>query len=279
MVNASLNWASIVGIVLAVGGALLYFMRSFKPALARDYDVFFAAVGLLCGGILFFQGWRLDPILQFGQFLLAGTTVFFAYESVRLRGVTTEQARRSSYFDDDEPAPAGPFRPRMGGSSWGDRDVDRFDEPQPLRRRIPARDDEDDDFYRPRRSSRAAIPERAASRRGRPDDDWSSPGPSRYGAAASRPQPEFGARRRDRDGAPEPRRGSRPSASSEPLPRSSRRPGPPASQAPMPQGTPIRPSEISDADFSPINPTSDPASSSPAASSPRPRDNSSRFDD
>ncbi|MGA0338747.1 MAG: Ycf66 family protein, partial [Vulcanococcus sp.] len=44
MVNASLNWASIVGIVLAVGGALLYFMRSFKPALARDYDVFFAAV-------------------------------------------------------------------------------------------------------------------------------------------------------------------------------------------------------------------------------------------
>jgi len=97
--------------VLAVGGALLYFMRSFKPALARDYDVFFAAVGLLCGGILFFQGWRLDPILQFGQFLLAGTTVFFAYESVRLRGVTTEQARRSAYFDDDEPAP----RPRMGG--------------------------------------------------------------------------------------------------------------------------------------------------------------------
>ena len=35
MVNASLNWASIVGIVLAVCGAGLYFMRSFKPALAR----------------------------------------------------------------------------------------------------------------------------------------------------------------------------------------------------------------------------------------------------
>ena len=70
MVNASLNWASIVGIVLAVCGGGLYFLRSFKPALARDYDVFFAAIGLLCGGILFFQGWRLDPILQFGQFLL-----------------------------------------------------------------------------------------------------------------------------------------------------------------------------------------------------------------
>lgn len=300
MVNASLNWASIVGIVLAVGGALLYFMRSFKPALARDYDVFFAAVGLLCGGILFFQGWRLDPILQFGQFLLAGTTVFFAYESVRLRGVTTEQARRSSYFDDDEPAPAGPYRPRMGGSNWGDREVERFDEPQPLRRRIPARDDEDD-FYRPRRSSRAAIPERAASRRARTDEDWDvageqAPPPERssYSAGPSgRPQPEFGARRRERDSGPEPRRGSRPTASADTMPRSSRRPAPTGGAAgAIPQGTPIRgggAAEISDADFSPISPT--PAGETNAsrprpaaggagvAGSPRPRDNSSRFDD
>ena len=142
MVNASLNWASIVGIVLAVGGALLYFMRSFKPALARDYDVFFAAIGLLCGGILFFQGWRLDPILQFGQFLLASTTVFFAYESVRLRGVSTEQARRSAYFD-DEPAPSrGPAGGLNGG--W-DSPYERFDEdePQPLRRRFTGSSNDD----------------------------------------------------------------------------------------------------------------------------------------
>ncbi len=303
MVNASLNWASIVGIVLAVGGALLYFMRSFKPALARDYDVFFAAVGLLCGGILFFQGWRLDPILQFGQFLLAGTTVFFAYESVRLRGVTTEQARRSSYFDDDEPMPApGPNRPRMGGRTWGEADVDRFDEPQPLRRRIPSREDEgEDDFYRARRPSRAAIPERAASRRPA-QDDWAAEAPggerSRYsasGAGASRASADFGARRRDRDGAAEPRRGSRPVAANESMPRSSRRPtGPESPASPMatprgtassiPQGSPIsggassssrvnRPSagDISDADFTPIKPSGSP--------DPRPRDNSSRFDD
>ena len=119
---------------------MLYFMRSFKPALARDYDVFFAAIGLLCGGILFFQGWRLDPILQFGQFLLAATTVFFAYESVRLRSVTTEQARRSAYFDDDEPVPS---RPRMGRGEWGGDE--RFDDPQPLRRRIRSRADGSDD--------------------------------------------------------------------------------------------------------------------------------------
>lgn len=308
MVNASLNWASIVGIVLAVGGALLYFMRSFKPALARDYDVFFAAVGLLCGGILFFQGWRLDPILQFGQFLLAGTTVFFAYESVRLRGVTTEQARRSSYFDDDEPEP----RPRMGGGrDWGEG-VDRFDEAPVARRRIRSREDAygepDDDFYRPRRAARAAIPERAASRGGaaRPSDsrdDWSTdrssePRASRYRAGnASTPSSDFGARRQGRE---EQRRGSRPAAA-EDLPRSSRRapaagergpqtPAAPAAGA-VPQGSPYSPrtssterrgpsapsnpaanSEVSDADFSPMPNRPRPGSSGP-------RDNSSRFDD
>jgi hypothetical protein len=252
VVNASLNWASIVGIVLAVGGAFLYFMRSFKPALARDYDVFFAAIGLLCGGILFFQGWRLDPILQFGQFLLAGTTVFFAYESVRLRGVTTEQARRSSYFDEEEP---GPFRPRGGlggGRDWAD-DRERFDEPEPIRRRIPSRGDEpsDEDFYRPRRASRAAIPERAASRdegsrseaRGAdwqrprnqgfddfgaeaaaPDYDNPRADRSRYSAGGARAATgDFGARRRERESG-EVRRGSRPVPASDAMPRSSRRP-------------------------------------------------------
>jgi hypothetical protein len=279
LVNASLNWASIVGIVLAVGGAFLYFMRNFKPALARDYDVFFAAVGLLCGGILFFQGWRLDPILQFGQFLLAGTTVFFAYESVRLRGVTTEQARRSSYFDDEEPAP---FRPRggLGGGRDWDRDSDRFDEPEPIRRRIPSREADDDDLYRPRRpASRAAIPERAASRRpesgdweatptresgaARPErssgrgSDWSSArgaepsAPSRYSAGGARPaSQDFGTRRREREAGAEVRRGSRPVASAEGMPRSSRRPGtgevgalgvaPSGAPAGIPQGSPIR---------------------------------------
>ena len=163
MVNASLNWASIVGIVLAVCGGGLYFLRSFKPALARDYDVFFAAIGLLCGGILFFQGWRLDPILQFGQFLLAGTTVFFAYESVRLRGVATDQARRSSYFDDD-PISDGP---RNSRGRFND-DYDRFEESERPSRRFKPQEDEFEDDYMEGRSSRRnvsrAIPSTAASR-------------------------------------------------------------------------------------------------------------------
>ncbi len=164
MVNASLNWASIVGIVLAVCGGGLYFLRSFKPALARDYDVFFAAIGLLCGGILFFQGWRLDPILQFGQFLLAGTTVFFAYESVRLRGVATDQARRSSYFEDDQI----PSAPRNSRSRF-DEEYDQFENNErPSRRFKPQEEPLDDDYINGgsrRRSVSRAISASAASRR------------------------------------------------------------------------------------------------------------------
>ena len=163
MVNASLNWASIVGIVLAVCGGGLYFLRSFKPELARDYDVFFSAIGLLCGGIFFFQGWRLDPIQQVGIFLLTGSTVFFAYESVRLRGVATDQARRSSYFDDD-PISDAPRNPR---GRFND-DYDRFEEAERPTRRFKPRDDEFEEDYIEGRSRRRnvsrAIPSAAVSR-------------------------------------------------------------------------------------------------------------------
>jgi hypothetical protein len=265
-------------------------------------------VGLLCGGILFFQGWRLDPILQFGQFLLAATTVFFAYESVRLRGVTTEQARRSAYFDEEEPAP---FRPRggLGGSRSWESDVDRFEEPEGFRRRIPSRDEvPEEDFYRPRRSSRAAIPERAVSRRVDPED-WEGPAgeppaprrpdsPRYTAGGASRSQPEFGSRRRERDSGPDLRRGSRQAAGAETMPRSSRRspavsttrrpsagPSGTAAARPadgVPRGEPLRssrskgPSDVSDADYSPID---TPPAAPPRSGGPSPRDNSSRFDD
>ena len=171
MVNASLNWASIVGIVLAVGGVLLYALRTIRPALSRDYDVFFSAVGLLCGGILLFQGWRLDPILQVGQFLLAATTVFFAYESVRLRGVTTEQARRNEMLDEPD---AVPFRSPMGYDLDEQQNQDRFEQREPLRRRIRSARDEEErpDPYRMVRPARAAIPERTIGRSDAPGNSY-----------------------------------------------------------------------------------------------------------
>jgi len=95
---------SLLGIGLVFCGLALYLLRSMRPNLARDHDIFFAAVSLLCGGILFFQGWRLDPILQFGQFLMTGSAIFFAVESIRLRGIVTQQAKRNTpIVDDDRP--------------------------------------------------------------------------------------------------------------------------------------------------------------------------------
>jgi len=87
-----------------VAGAGLYFLRSVRPELSRDYDIFFAATGLVCGAILLFYGWLLNPVLQVGVLLLAGSTGFFAVEAIRLRGVSTEKARRNTrVVDRDRP--------------------------------------------------------------------------------------------------------------------------------------------------------------------------------
>ncbi|WP_088891836.1 Ycf66 family protein [Leptolyngbya ohadii] len=102
MVNVGFGLPSVLGIALILAGAGLYFLRTMRPALARDQDIFFAAIALLCGGILFFQGWRLDPILQFAQFLSTGAAAWFAIEAVRLRGIATEQAKRATPVVDEE---------------------------------------------------------------------------------------------------------------------------------------------------------------------------------
>jgi len=135
MVNFSLNAGSLMGIILAFAGAGLYFLRSFRPNLARDYDVFFAAIALLCGGILFFQSWRLDPILQFGVFLLAGSTVFFAVDSIRLRNIATEQAKRNTPLVDDDRPVSRSYQYQAELDNYGPG-YDSFEERQPAARRI-----------------------------------------------------------------------------------------------------------------------------------------------
>ncbi len=189
MVNFGLNSASLLGIFLAVAGAALYFLRTVRPELARDHDIFFAAVGLLCGFILLFQGWRLDPILQFGQFLLTGSAIFFAFESIRMRGVATEVAKRNTQIVDDdrpvsrvyraeldqlEPMDEEPPRRRIRGTqeSRNSRTVETYeDEP---RRRPSSRSNSNSS------SERLAQGDRPRKRRPRPTetrpteqpDDW-----------------------------------------------------------------------------------------------------------
>ncbi|MEH1788089.1 Ycf66 family protein [Nostoc sp.] len=176
-VNFGANSASILGIFLAVAGAALYFLRTVRPELSRDQDIFFAAVGLLCGFILVFQGWRLDPILQFGQLLLVGTTVFFAVESIRLRSIATQQAKRNTPIVDEREV-SGNYsmnRNRKNYQAEMDADLDPLpyedEEERPPRRRIQGSRDEistRDDYYAeqpPRRTERrnGSSSERQAS--------------------------------------------------------------------------------------------------------------------
>ncbi|MCC5638344.1 Ycf66 family protein [Nostoc sp. CHAB 5844] len=213
-VNVGTNSASILGIFLAVAGAALYFMRTVRPELSRDQDIFFAAVGLLCGFILIFQGWRLDPILQFGQLLLVGTTVFFAVESIRLRSIATQQAKRNTPIvdrerevsdnysykrsrrdyeaeveDEYEPLPyeeeEPPVRPRIRGSRDERLSRDDYNEEQPPRRssrRTSNERTETTDKTRRRTSARSTNrptenydDESWGSPSTRQVDDWESP--------------------------------------------------------------------------------------------------------
>ncbi|MEH2247308.1 Ycf66 family protein [Nostoc sp.] len=165
-VNFGANSASILGIFLAVAGAALYFLRTVRPELSRDQDIFFAAVGLLCGFILIFQGWRLDPILQFGQLLLVGTTVFFAVESIRLRSIATQQAKRNTpIVDEDRPvSDRYSYNDRRKYEAEMDANLDPLpyedEEERPVRPRIQGSRDKistRDDYYQeqpPRRTER-----------------------------------------------------------------------------------------------------------------------------
>ncbi|MFM7365980.1 MAG: Ycf66 family protein [Cuspidothrix sp.] len=190
-VNFGANSASILGIFLAVAGAALYFLRSVRPELSRDQDIFFAAVGLLCGFILVFQGWRLDPILQFGQLLLVGSTVFFAVESIRLRSIATQQAKRNTPIVDDEREVSRrySYTERRNYQAEMDADLEPLpyddEEPPPRPRIRGSRDDRShrDDYYEdqpPRSSSNPRTRERpdTSERKRRPNSTRSVSRPS-----------------------------------------------------------------------------------------------------
>jgi Ycf66 protein N-terminus len=163
MVNFGLNSASFLGIILAVAGAGLYFLRSVRPELSRDQDIAFTAIGIICGFILIFQGWRLDPILQFGQLLLSGSAIYFAYESIKLRSVANEQAKEKSQIVDERPVSRRykaeiedrdyiDERPRnsrrIRGDNAGEVSTGREN------RRSTRRDDENEDLPRRRNNTR-----------------------------------------------------------------------------------------------------------------------------
>ncbi len=50
-------------------------------------------------GFLQLQGWRLDPILLFGQLLVVGAAVTFAVEAIRLRSIVYGKVRATAGFE------------------------------------------------------------------------------------------------------------------------------------------------------------------------------------
>jgi len=91
LVNVDFGPAMILGSGMVASGLALYQVRVVRPEVSKDYDIMFASVALLCGGILIFQGWRLDPLLLFGQILTAAAAATFAAEAVNLRGQVNEE--------------------------------------------------------------------------------------------------------------------------------------------------------------------------------------------
>ncbi|OUS42702.1 hypothetical protein BE221DRAFT_50655, partial [Ostreococcus tauri] len=85
LVSVDLGPSVVLGSSLMVSAVALYQVRASRPEVSRDKDVFFSSIGLLCGGILIFQGWRLDPLMLFGQLLTTATAVAFATETISLR--------------------------------------------------------------------------------------------------------------------------------------------------------------------------------------------------
>lgn len=98
-VNFGLNIASLLGILYVIFGiAYMIFMvfllfRRVNRLSGGAFIIYLLqallipSVMLLTGFILIFQGWRLDPILQFSQVLLTVLIVYFSVKDILINEV------------------------------------------------------------------------------------------------------------------------------------------------------------------------------------------------
>ena len=87
MINFSFGPNIFLACLTLMAAVILYGLRTIKPELARDEDIFFATLGLLYSTILIIHGWRLDPILLFSQMLIIISVLVAGWENIRLRGI------------------------------------------------------------------------------------------------------------------------------------------------------------------------------------------------
>ncbi|MDZ8051784.1 MAG: Ycf66 family protein [Aulosira sp. ZfuVER01] len=98
-VNFGFNTASLLGILYIIFGisymifmVFLLFRRasrlnSIAFVIYLVQALLIPSVMLLCGFIFVFQGWRLDPILQFAQFLLTILIIYFSAKDILINEV------------------------------------------------------------------------------------------------------------------------------------------------------------------------------------------------
>lgn len=116
MINVDGSPPLFLGAGMIVAGAVLYQLRNSRPYITKDFDIVLSCIAIFAGGILvfqvtvqschyvntgftkwpctwtltsclLFQGWRLDPLLLFGQLLTAGAALSFGVEALRLREI------------------------------------------------------------------------------------------------------------------------------------------------------------------------------------------------
>ena len=104
-------------LVRSFAGVSLWQIRQTKPWISKDYDVVISCISLLVGGILIFQGWRLDPLLLFGQLMTTGAALSFAVEALRLRNEVYEQEEREAL---GEYASSSGYGGRRRGRDWSE---------------------------------------------------------------------------------------------------------------------------------------------------------------
>lgn len=137
-VNFGIDAASVLGILLAAGGGGFYALRSLRPELSREQDIVIAAISLLSGLILIFKGWELNQIHEFNQFLLTGVAVFLAYDNIRMRAATVEQAKRRTPTVDRKRRTSRVYRAELDEIEPYKDYRDYYDDevPSPERRRL-----------------------------------------------------------------------------------------------------------------------------------------------
>jgi len=70
MVDASLNWTSIIGIILFSSSGIFFIFKQLRNERMHASNNALILATFFAGLILFFQGWRLDPILQLAQAII-----------------------------------------------------------------------------------------------------------------------------------------------------------------------------------------------------------------